>query len=67
MFVDLKTIQSNELFSSLHTLLLVLYRRDCRRSYTPANHWLVREIREGQFIHDLEKGKKPQQVSLYDI
>ncbi|CAB3235019.1 unnamed protein product [Arctia plantaginis] len=61
---DLKTIQSNELFSSLHTLLLVLYRRDCRRSYTPANHWLVKEIREGQFIHDLEKGKKPQQVLL---
>ncbi|KAJ8725864.1 hypothetical protein PYW08_004047 [Mythimna loreyi] len=59
---DLKTIQSNELFSSLHTLLLVLYRRDCRRSYTPANHWLVREIREGQFMADLEKGKKPQQV-----
>lgn len=59
---DLKTIQSNELFSSLHTLLLVLYRRDCRRLYTPPNHWLVREIREGQFIHDLEKGKKPQQV-----
>ncbi|KAH9635355.1 hypothetical protein HF086_017921 [Spodoptera exigua] len=59
---DLKTIQSNELFSSLHTLLLVLYRRDCRRAYTPANHWLVREIREGQFMADLEKGKKPQQV-----
>lgn len=59
---DLKTIQSNELFSSLHTLLLVLYRRDCRRAYTPPNHWLVREIREGQFMADLEKGKKPQQV-----
>ncbi|CAH1645890.1 unnamed protein product [Spodoptera littoralis] len=59
---DLKTIQSNELFSSLHTLLLVLYRRDCRRAYTPANHWLVRDIREGQFMADLEKGKKPQQV-----
>ncbi|XP_022819647.1 ubiquitin-protein ligase E3B [Spodoptera litura] len=59
---DLKTIQSNELFSSLHTLLLVLYRRDCRRAYTPAGHWLVRDIREGQFMADLEKGKKPQQV-----
>ncbi|XP_063620540.1 ubiquitin-protein ligase E3B [Cydia splendana] len=59
---DLKNIQSNELFASLHTLLLVLYRRDCRRSYTPDNHWLIREIREGQFMADLEKGKKPQQV-----
>ncbi|KAJ0180720.1 hypothetical protein K1T71_004124 [Dendrolimus kikuchii] len=61
---DLKNIQSNELFSSLHTLLLVLYRRDCRRAYTPPNHWLVREIREGQFMADLEKGKKAQQVLL---
>ncbi|XP_053625281.1 ubiquitin-protein ligase E3B [Plodia interpunctella] len=59
---DLKSIQSNELFNSLHTLLLVLYRRDCRRSYTPANHWLVRDIRTAQFMADLEKGKKPQQV-----
>ncbi|XP_004930382.1 ubiquitin-protein ligase E3B [Bombyx mori] len=59
---DLKTIQSNDLFNSLHTLLLVLYRRDCRRSYTPAHHWLVKEIREGQFMSDLEKGKKPQQM-----
>ncbi|GBP60512.1 Ubiquitin-protein ligase E3B [Eumeta japonica] len=59
---DLKSIQSNELFNSLHTLLLVLYRRDCRRTYTPQNHWLVKEIRESQFMADLEKGKKPQQV-----
>ncbi|KAL4711976.1 hypothetical protein ACJJTC_011283 [Scirpophaga incertulas] len=59
---DLKTIQNNELFSSMHTLLLVLYRRDCRRSYTPQSHWLVREIRETHFMADLEKGKKPQQV-----
>ncbi|CAH2073384.1 unnamed protein product, partial [Iphiclides podalirius] len=59
---DLKFVQSNSLFASLHTLLLALYRRDCRRSYTPPNHWLVREIRETQFMADLEKGKKPQQV-----
>ncbi|XP_045491570.1 ubiquitin-protein ligase E3B [Colias croceus] len=59
---DLKNIQSNEVFRSLHTLLLVLYRRDCRRSYTPAGHWLVREIRDSHFMADLEKGKKPQQV-----
>ncbi|CAH2240226.1 jg1784 [Pararge aegeria aegeria] len=59
---DLKTIQSNEVFSSLHTLLLALYRRDCRRAYAPVQHWLIREIRDTQFMADLEKGKKPQQV-----
>lgn len=59
---DLKTIQSNELFSCAHTLLLALYRRDCRRAYTPPNHWLVRDIRDSHFMADLDKGKKPQQV-----
>ncbi|XP_026330023.1 ubiquitin-protein ligase E3B [Hyposmocoma kahamanoa] len=59
---DLKNIQSNKLFNALHTLLLVLYRRDCRRPYTPPAHWLVREIRDAQFMCDLDKGKKPQQV-----
>ncbi|XP_045782566.1 ubiquitin-protein ligase E3B [Maniola jurtina] len=59
---DLKTIQSNSVFSSLHTLLLALYRRDCRRAYAPSQHWLVRDIRDSQFMADLEKGKKPQQV-----
>ncbi|KAG7307448.1 hypothetical protein JYU34_007643 [Plutella xylostella] len=59
---DLKTIQSNSLFVAMHTLLLVLYRRDCRRPYTRANHWLVRDIRDAQFMHDLDKGKKPHQV-----
>ncbi|XP_013180712.1 PREDICTED: ubiquitin-protein ligase E3B isoform X1 [Papilio xuthus] len=59
---DLKSISSNALFSSLHTLLLALYRRDCRRPYAPPQHWLVRDIRDNHFMADLEKGKKPQQV-----
>nr|XP_032513418.1 ubiquitin-protein ligase E3B [Danaus plexippus plexippus] len=59
---DLKTIQNNEVFTSLHTLLLALYRRDCRRPYAPPHHWLVKEIRDTHFMADLEKGKKPQQV-----
>ena len=30
------------LFSSLHSLLNVLYRRDNRRPFTKANHWLIK-------------------------
>ncbi|KAJ1522162.1 hypothetical protein ONE63_002473 [Megalurothrips usitatus] len=56
---DLKSLQSNPLFVEMHTLLQVLYRRDCRRKYTPDQHWLVKEIRVGQFMADLDKGKKP--------
>nr|XP_026489897.1 ubiquitin-protein ligase E3B [Vanessa tameamea] len=59
---ELKTLAHNAVFSSLHTLLLALYRRDCRRAFAPQQHWLVRDIRDSQFMADLEKGKKPQQV-----
>ncbi|XP_026282026.1 ubiquitin-protein ligase E3B [Frankliniella occidentalis] len=57
--IDLKSLQSNTLFVEMHTLLQVLYRRDCRRRYTPEQHWLIKEIRVGQFMADLDKGKKP--------
>lgn len=59
---DVKSVGSSPLFTATHTLLLVLYRRDCRRSYTPPQHWLVREIRDSHFMADLDKGKKPHQV-----
>ncbi|GLV32551.1 uncharacterized protein CBL_00739 [Carabus blaptoides fortunei] len=61
---DLKSIQSNTLFQSLHTLLMVLYRRDCRRSYAPAGHWLIKEVRVSAFMADLDKGKRAAQVLL---
>ncbi|XP_022183812.2 ubiquitin-protein ligase E3B [Nilaparvata lugens] len=61
---DAKSISSNNLFNSVHTLLMVLYRRDSRRSYTPAKHWLVKEIRISSFMNDLDKGKKSVQVLL---
>ncbi|PNF41016.1 hypothetical protein B7P43_G08820 [Cryptotermes secundus] len=59
---DVKGLGSNVLFQSAHTLLMVLYRRDCRRSYTIDSHWIIKELRVGSFISDLEKGKKVTQV-----
>lgn len=48
----------------MHTLLLCLYRRDCRRPFAPKNHWLIYDIRPSNFLADLEKGKKHTQVLL---
>ncbi|XP_018332140.1 ubiquitin-protein ligase E3B isoform X2 [Agrilus planipennis] len=62
--IDLKSIQSNQLFQSLHTLLIVLYKRDCRRRYTPLGHWLIKEIKVSSFMVDLEKGRRAQQILL---
>lgn len=63
-FPDLKTIQSNTLFQSLLTLLMMLYRRDCRRTYTPPTHWLIKDIKVSAFIADLEKGRRAPQLLL---
>jgi ubiquitin-protein ligase E3 B len=63
-FSDLKTIQTNSLFQSLHTLLMLLYRRDCRRTYTSQGHWLLKDIKVSTFMADLEKGRKAPQLLL---
>lgn len=65
-FLDLKTvlITSNSLFNNLYTLLMLLYRRDCRRSYTPPGHWLIKEIKVSAFISELEKNRRAHQLLL---
>jgi ubiquitin-protein ligase E3 B len=55
---DSKIVFSCPLFISMHTLLLCLYRRDNRRSFTPDNHWIIKEIKPAYFLMDLEKNKK---------
>lgn len=54
----MKSAPGNPLFASLHTLLLAIYRRDCRRTFCPEGHWLAKELRVPSFLADLEKGKR---------
>lgn len=44
--------------------MLCLYKRDCRRRFTPANHWLIHEAKPSVFISDLEKGKRHAVILL---
>ncbi|KAG7198934.1 hypothetical protein KM043_015746 [Ampulex compressa] len=39
---DIKSVSVNPLFASLHTLLMAIYRRDCRRCFCPEGHWLAK-------------------------
>lgn len=48
----------------MHTLLLCLYRRDCRRPFAPVNHWLISEVKPATFISDLEKAKRHAVILL---
>ncbi|XP_037720549.1 ubiquitin-protein ligase E3B [Drosophila subpulchrella] len=59
-----KNIVQNPVFISLHTLMLCLYRRDCRRPFTPPNHWLIPEVKPSTFINDLEKAKRNAMLLL---
>jgi len=53
----LLTDPSSTLFSSLLGLLSVLRRRNDRRSFTRPNHWLLKEVKLGTLLSDLERGK----------
>ncbi|XP_078045060.1 ubiquitin-protein ligase E3B [Augochlora pura] len=55
---DPKSVPTNPLFTSLHTLLMAIYRRDCRRTFCPDGHWLAKLIRVSGFLADLEKEKR---------
>ncbi|XP_037093426.1 ubiquitin-protein ligase E3B-like [Pollicipes pollicipes] len=54
--IDAKTLSSSALFQSLHALLLLLYKRDCRRPYAPKYHWNI--VGSKSFLGDIEKNKK---------
>uniref|UniRef100_A0A8D3AR57 Ubiquitin-protein ligase E3B n=1 Tax=Scophthalmus maximus TaxID=52904 RepID=A0A8D3AR57_SCOMX len=56
-----------ELFHSVHGWLMVLYERDCRRKFTPDDHWLRKDLKPSLLFQELEKGKKRAQLLLQYI
>ncbi|KAL7839153.1 hypothetical protein SRHO_G00258110 [Serrasalmus rhombeus] len=56
-----------ELFHSVHGWLMVLYERDCRRRFTPDEHWLRKDLKPSLLFQELEKGKKRAQLLLQYI
>ncbi|KAF7489826.1 Ubiquitin-protein ligase E3B [Sarcoptes scabiei] len=65
--IDVQNMSSNVLLNSTHSLLMLLYKRDCRRPFTPPDHWLIKELRVSAFMKDLEHGKKTAQAILQKI
>uniref|UniRef100_A0A667ZNA1 Ubiquitin-protein ligase E3B n=1 Tax=Myripristis murdjan TaxID=586833 RepID=A0A667ZNA1_9TELE len=56
-----------ELFHSVHGWLMVLYERDCRRRFSPDDHWLRKDLKPSLLFQELEKGKKRAQLLLQYI
>ena len=64
LIVDTNT----SLFSSLHGLLTVLHRRDQRRRFTPANHWLLtKEIKPSTLVSELDKNRKSASILIQKL
>lgn len=55
---------NNSLFRSCRTLLMVLYRRDSRRSFAPSGHWLIGDLKTSSFFNELKKGRKIYSVGI---
>ncbi|KAK3084530.1 hypothetical protein FSP39_014813 [Pinctada imbricata] len=56
--IDVDRAVTSDVFGAAHGLLMILYERDSRRLFTPKDHWLVRDVKPGVFISELEKQKK---------
>jgi hypothetical protein len=52
---------------AVHSLLMVLYQRDSRRAFCPADHWLIKDASSSAFLYDIEKKKYAQVMLLYDF
>ena len=46
-------------------LLMVVYRRDCRRPFAPNDHWLVKDVKSSLLVAELERGRQSVQVGYY--
>lgn len=65
--IAVQTATSNEVFNSAHSLLIMLYDRDCRRPYAPANHWLIKDIKTSVFLSELSHNKKSARFLLQRV
>ncbi|XP_032802934.2 ubiquitin-protein ligase E3B isoform X2 [Petromyzon marinus] len=57
----------SQLFASVHSWLMTLYERDCRRRFAPEDHWLKKDLKANVLFSELEKGKKRAKLLLQHI
>ena len=41
-----------------------MYRRDNRRPFTRANHWLIKDIKAKELISEMDKGRKAAAILI---
>ncbi|XP_074641839.1 ubiquitin-protein ligase E3B-like [Tubulanus polymorphus] len=62
--LDVRSLNQNSFFSTVHSLLMILYDRDCRRSYTPKDHWLIKDVKPSVILTELERKRRTAQFLM---
>ncbi|XP_054155444.1 ubiquitin-protein ligase E3B-like [Oppia nitens] len=65
--IDFKTMNMNNLLNSTHALLMLLYKRDSRRQFSPNDHWLIKDLKVSHFMKDLENGRKGAHMLMQKV
>uniref|UniRef100_A0A6G1SIZ1 Ubiquitin-protein ligase E3B n=1 Tax=Aceria tosichella TaxID=561515 RepID=A0A6G1SIZ1_9ACAR len=62
--VSYKAQEMDPILRCTHKLLTDLYKRDCRRTFAPQGHWLIKDLKMSLFLKDLDAGKSVAQAIL---
>ncbi|KAI6228455.1 HECT-type E3 ubiquitin transferase [Aphelenchoides besseyi] len=66
--IDFEQMRPKALFQSVYKLNVILYTRDCRRSFTMnPNFWIVHEIKPNHVITEFERGQQRAKQLLQHI
>ncbi|XP_055328576.1 ubiquitin-protein ligase E3B-like isoform X2 [Paramacrobiotus metropolitanus] len=57
-------MRSDQLFTSAHHLMRILYERDSRRRFAPDDHWIMKEAKGSAFFSELKENHNNVQLLL---
>ncbi|CAD5110961.1 DgyrCDS315 [Dimorphilus gyrociliatus] len=56
--------EESDLFKSLHSLLMLIYERNCRRAFVSDEHWLIKDVKPSHILSEMEKGDKKREANF---
>ncbi|KHJ49553.1 hypothetical protein D918_00680 [Trichuris suis] len=66
-YIDVQAACNNETFLVLCGFLILIYNRDCRRSFTPEGFWLMKDLKAATFLAEADRGNLRAQFIIERI
>ncbi|CDW55283.1 ubiquitin protein ligase E3B [Trichuris trichiura] len=66
-YTDVQAACNNETFLVLCGFLILIYNRDCRRSFTPEGFWLIKDLKAATFLAEVDRGNLRAQFIIQRI